>query len=238
MLSTVRGFRCTNLSATRALLLSQPGPPSQRSRACALGPNFSVGELTVPNVIIITPSATGAPAPVQTETLPVTLYAPMFQLNYRSSDLAALSPSTSTSSRATTGSTSALSINSDAATDSSSASAPAASAPGSSSQRCPLQRHLASRWAQHLEASCLPPWWHGSGSKGGDSELRIRSSRLALVVGVTTIPTQDTIKQYTEHGWGTSELEASHGLAPSELTAGTPRLNPGYIDPKSAAELG
>ncbi|KAK4106968.1 hypothetical protein N658DRAFT_520411 [Parathielavia hyrcaniae] len=245
-----QGFHCTNLFGNTCLSTASTGAPSISAVTgfCSGTELVNVGQLTLPTAIITASSGTGAPAPVQTETRPVTLYAPMFQLNYQSSDMAALSPSTSMGATAT-GSTSAPNDSSNAATDSSSSSPAASNAPVAASESNQPGLSTAALVGIAVGAAvgtillaAVVSWvW-----------IKRRRQRAAQTVGPDGIGGAGETKfdtgyygnhavhgwapsELAAHRWAPSELEPSHGS--SELPAGTPR-NKSYYEPRSPAELG
>lgn len=104
----LRGFRCTNLNGNTCVAVASTGTHSTHitvaTGMCSGSELVSLGQGTFPDVITITTSATDhtnaasalPAAVVQTVTREFTLLAPMFQLNYRPSDLASTTNSATT----------------------------------------------------------------------------------------------------------------------------------------------
>ena len=136
-LTGLRGFSCTNRNGNTCIATVTTGTQTAVTTAMCSGAQVVSRALeTFPDIITITATATssGKAAALQTVTREMVLWAPMFQLNFRPTDLGLTS---STASRTTTTPTLAPNAKSSATSPSSSSNtvtAPDPSSSGSSNQ--------------------------------------------------------------------------------------------------------
>jgi hypothetical protein len=126
----LRGFRCHNQNGNTCIALITSGTETAvPTGTCSGSQLVSLAEGTFPDTITITATATGTAGAEVTRVVAreITLLAPMFQLNYQSSDLATGSSSTSSTGSAlseTTRAESSASTTNPASSDSTSSTSP------------------------------------------------------------------------------------------------------------------
>ncbi|KAL2128223.1 hypothetical protein VTI74DRAFT_9479 [Chaetomium olivicolor] len=218
-----QGFRCTNLNGNTCVAVASTGTHiTVTTGMCSGSELVSVSQATFPDVIVITTSATdatnSASAAVQTVTREMTLLAPMFQLNYRSSDLATLGLSPSTSMSPSTG------LN--AATNSPSTPALAASGQAGLSTGAAVGIGVGAALGGILFATVVAWVWAKRRRQrpAGTTPEAVEPAGIGGA-GEKSYPSSE---YYAAHSWARPELEGYGGMAPVELPAGTPR-NPRHF---------
>ncbi|KAK4149950.1 hypothetical protein C8A00DRAFT_18438 [Chaetomidium leptoderma] len=100
------GFACTNRNGNTCIAVISTDAPVQTTVAtamCSGSEMVNLAPATFPDIITTTATASsGGAIAVQTATRSMVLLAPMFQLNYQSSDISAASSSSSSSAASTT----------------------------------------------------------------------------------------------------------------------------------------
>ncbi|AEO65597.1 d99e07fe-2df0-492e-9305-e01d445d4ce0 [Thermothielavioides terrestris] len=104
------GFRCTNANGNTCIAFASIGTQIEVTTGmCASSGLFSVNQATFPDVITTTTTDSASNTTVEAVTRQMILLAPMFQMNYQSSDLVSSSSSSSSSAASTSTPTSGVS---------------------------------------------------------------------------------------------------------------------------------